>query len=59
MKQRDRIEVGEKYLVISILGQIRLTAFKNKQKIHHNEADYEGNGVKIWVNRKMEDKDDL
>jgi len=41
-----------KYLSISVLGQIKLVAFKNQNKKQSNEPDYIGNGIAIWVNEK-------
>ena len=50
-----KLEVGEKYLSISILGSIKVSAFKNKNKQNDKSPDYTGNGVAIWVNTKKED----
>lgn len=56
---QKKLEVGEKYLSISILGQIKLAAFKNKDKKAAQEPDYIGNGVAIWINeKKPQDKSD-
>jgi len=50
--QAKPLEVGEKYLSISVLGQIKLAAFKNKNKSDGKEPDYTGNGVAVWINSK-------
>ena len=54
-KTTKKLETGEKYLSISILGQIKLAAFKNKDKKEAKEPDFLGNGVAIWVNEKKSD----
>ena len=46
------LEIGEKYLSISILGQLKLAAFKNKDKKETKDPDYIGNGVAVWINSK-------
>ena len=46
------LQVGEKYLSISVLGQIKLAAFPNKTKKSDKEPDFTGNGIAIWVNEK-------
>ena len=50
--QSKHLEFGEKYLSISLLGQIKLAAFKNKDKKNAQEPDYTGNGIAIWINSK-------
>jgi hypothetical protein len=47
-----KLEVGEKYLSITILGQLKLVAFKNKDKVDKNQPDYKGEGIAIWINEK-------
>ena len=52
MAEKKTLEVGERYLSISILnGQIKLVAFKNKEKTGQ-QPDYSGDGVAIWINEK-------
>ena len=52
MESKKPLEVGEKYLSISILnGQIKLVAFKNKEKTGQ-QPDYSGDGVAVWINEK-------
>ena len=46
------LEAGEKYLSISILGQIKLVAFKNKNKKNNKDPAFVGNGIAIWINEK-------
>jgi len=54
--QNKKLEVGEKYLSVYILGgQIKLTAFKNKNKKEGTkEPDYTGEGIAIWISQKKE-----
>jgi len=53
MEQKKGLELGEKYLSISLLGSIRLVAFKNKDKKTPQSPDYVGNGIAIWVSTKQ------
>lgn len=48
----EKLEVGEKYLSIVVLGSVTLKAFKNKNKQNPKEPDYKGDGVAIWINEK-------
>lgn len=50
------MEVGEKYLSISILGQLKLVAFKNSEKKKPTDPDFVGNGIAIWINAKKPEK---
>lgn len=50
--QAKKLDAGEKYLSISILGSIKLAAFLNKNKKEAKDPDFVGNGVAIWVNSK-------
>jgi len=50
--QAKKLEVGDKYLSISVLGQIKLAAFKNQNKKEAKDPDYTGNGVAVWINSK-------
>ena len=48
-----KLEVGEKYLSIRILGgQIKLVAFQNKEKKKPTEPDFRGDGIAIWISSK-------
>jgi len=46
------METGEKYLSVSILGQINVGAFPNKAKKQPKDPDYIGNGIAIWIRKK-------
>lgn len=52
MAEARKLEAGDKYLSISILGQIKLAAFKNKDKKSAKSPDYTGQGVAVWINEK-------
>jgi hypothetical protein len=52
MNEHKTLEVGEKYLSVVILGNIRLSAFKNKNKTKDNQPDFTGEGIAIWVQKK-------
>ena len=47
-----KLDVGEKYLSISILGQIKLAAFPNKNRKSEKDPKFIGNGVAVWINSK-------
>jgi len=51
-EQSKKLEVGEKYLSISLLGQIKLAAFPNKNKSKSTDPDYIGNGIAVWIDKK-------
>ena len=51
-KHTRKLEVGDTYLSISVLGSIKLAAFKNTNKKDAKEPDYTGNGVAVWINHK-------
>lgn len=46
------LDVGEKYLSISILGSINTAVFKNKDKKKDTDPDFTGNGVAVWIKEK-------
>lgn len=50
----QKLNVGDKYLSVIVLGQIKLAAFKNQNKDKLESPDYIGNGIAIWVNTKKE-----
>lgn len=50
--QTRKLDPGEKYLSISVLGQIKLAAFKNPNKKEAKDPDFVGNGVAVWINQK-------
>ena len=50
---REPLEIGEKYLSLSILGgQIKLALFPNKGKSKPSDPDYQCSGAVCWVNAK-------
>ena len=53
-----KLDVGEKYLNIVLLNDIKVVAFPNKQKTSANQPDFKGDGVAVWVNEKKEAKPD-
>lgn len=54
MSEANKLETGEKYLSICLLGKINLAAFKNKNKKREVDPDYLGNGLAIWIKKKKE-----
>lgn len=50
-----KLEVGEKYLNVKILGGKAVACFKNKNKTG-NQPDFKGDGVAIWISTKRESK---
>lgn len=46
------LDIGEKYLSLSILGSVNTALFKNKDKKTDKDPDYIGNGVAIWIKTK-------
>lgn len=57
MNEQKKLESGEKYLSISLLGKINLAAFKNKNKNNEKDPDYTGNGIAIWIKKKKENSE--
>lgn len=53
----QKLEIGEKYLSISLLGTIKLAAFKNRNKKKPEDPDFLGNGIAIWVAKKRKDNE--
>lgn len=47
-----KLEIGEKYLSLSILGSINTALFKNKDKKKETDPDFIGNGVAVWIKTK-------
>lgn len=56
-----KLEVGEKYLSISLFGgQIKITALPNKDKKNPKEPDFKSyDGVAVWVNTKRPEKESI
>ena len=53
-----KLDVGEKYLTVYLFGgQIKLVAFKNKEKKNPKEPDYKSNDVAIWISTKKAPKE--
>lgn len=52
LKTMKKLEVGEKYISISLAGHNPVAAFKNKDKTKPEEPDYKGYGVAVWVRTK-------
>lgn len=48
----QKLEIGDMYLNVSILGSVRVAAFKNKNKKTEKDPDYVGNGIAIWKTTK-------
>lgn len=57
--ETKKLEVGEKYLTIKVVGHNDIVAFPNKAKTKPNSPDYVSNGVKVWVNTKKEPKPEV
>lgn len=54
--ENEKLEVGDKYLSIRILGKIDLVAFQVKDKKSENYPDFKGDGIAIWVKKKLPEK---
>lgn len=50
--ENKKMQEGEKYLTIVILGNIKVSAFPNKNRTKETEPLFVGNGVAVWVNKK-------
>jgi len=49
----EKLEIGEKYLTILLFGgQIKLVAFKNKNKKNPKEPDFKSNDCAVWISTK-------
>lgn len=53
----SKLEVGEKYLTISIVGHSAIKAFPNKDR-EKNQPHFKGDGVAVWVNEKKDKEKD-
>jgi hypothetical protein len=56
MVEHNKLEVGEKYLNVQVLGGKAIACFKNKNKTGQ-QPDYVGNGVAIWITSKKASKE--
>jgi len=51
-----KLEIGEKYLSIKIVGHEYVVAFKNA-KTKDNQPDYKADGIAIWIKTKKAEKE--
>jgi len=51
-----KLEVGEKYLVIQIVGHEKIVAYPNKKRLNENHPAFKSDGVAVWVNEKRAEK---
>ncbi len=52
-----KLDEGEKYLNIKIVGHEYIAAFPNKDKKDNKEPDFKGNGVAVWVRKKKSESE--
>jgi hypothetical protein len=50
--EHKKLDVGEKYLSIKLVGHAPVVAFKNKTKQSDQSPDYVGNGIAVWIQTK-------
>ena len=50
-KENKKLDSGEEYLKIKIVGHETITAFQNKNR-EEGQPHYSGYGVRIWVKKK-------
>ena len=50
----EKLQTGEKYLSIVLLGNIRVVAFPNKNRKKETEPNFKGDGVAVWISTKKE-----
>jgi len=48
----EKLEQGEEYLTIQIVGLNKLVAFKNKNKTESKHPDFVSSGVAVWISKK-------
>ena len=51
-----KLEKGEKYLSIKIVGHDYIVAFPNKEKTNPEQPDFKSDGVAVWVREKQEEQ---
>jgi hypothetical protein len=51
----EKLQVGDKYLVVQLAGHNSVSAFKNKTK-KGNQPDFKGDGIAVWINTKQAEK---
>lgn len=47
-----KLNVGDKYLSIKVVGHDFITAFKN-EKTSPSQPDFKGDGIAVWVRTKQ------
>jgi len=47
--ENNKLKDGDKYLSISILGNINLKAFRNPNRPTEKHPHYKGEGVAVWI----------
>lgn len=57
-KKSKKLEVGEKYLSIKLVGHDYVKAFPNKDKENSNEPDFKGDGIAVWIQEKQAPKEE-
>lgn len=50
--ENQKLNSGDEYLTIHIVGHEKLVAFKNKSKTDSKHPDYVSNGVAVWISHK-------
>jgi len=59
MENKTKLQVGEQYLSIRIVGHADVVAFKNPKKKENPKApDFKSDGVAVWVNKKKPEQND-
>ena len=58
MSETKKLNVGDKYLSVKIVGHEPISAFKNTEGKEKNPQapDYKGDGIAVWINEKKEPK---
>ncbi len=56
MERNLKLQVGEKYLSVSLFGQINVAVFPNKNKANPQDPDFVGNGIAVWVKEKKSEQ---
>lgn len=52
MSDKRKLEIGEKFLSIKLIGHDFVVAFPNKNKKKDDEPDFKGDGIAVWVRKK-------
>lgn len=56
MENSSKMQVGEKYLDIKIIGHDFVRAFPNKNKTKDDQPDFKSDGIGVWVREIKEKK---